>query len=581
MRELERDFPDRPDTACPPRALKLAVVGIGRAGGAVARAAAEAGIEVTPAGRRDALEACLASEAAILSVPDDEIAVAAEAVSGAAGALRFAGHLSGAGGLELLAPLHARGTELFSLHPLQTLPDAEASLAGAWCAVTGSSRASIEFAREICERLGMRPFEVPDEARAAYHAAASIASNLMIALEESAVELLERAGVAQGREALVPLVLRSAANWADLGPGALTGPIVRGDETTVAMHRAAIATTAPELSGAYEALAERARGVARSTATPPGSIEAGQAGIDRLAASVPAPDPGRPLLVRSKAELDAALSPARAAGDSIGLVPTMGFLHEGHRSLLRAARDRSDVVVMSLFVNPAQFRPGEDLASYPRDEAGDLAAAAADGVDIVYAPRLDEVYPEGFATAVKVRGGLTDVLCGDPARRGPAHFDGVTTVVAKLLSSVRPMLAFFGQKDAQQAIVVRRMARDLDLPVEIVAMPTVREPDGLAMSSRNAYLTSDERRRAPALYAALSTARDVALTSGDLGRGLTAARRLLAEAGVQPEYLEARDAEDLSAVSELGSKPVLVALASRLGSARLIDNIVIESEVTG
>jgi pantoate--beta-alanine ligase len=204
-------------------------------------------------------------------------------------------------------------------------------------------------------------------------------------------------------------------------------------------------------------------------------------------------------VVRTKAELREALEPARRAGDTIGLVPTMGALHDGHLALLEAVRERCELVVMSLFVNPAQFRPGEDLDAYPRNEQRDLELAEATGVDLVFAPSVEEVYPSGFATSVEVEGGLTAVLDGDPSRRGPAHFRGVTTVVAKLFNAVAPQLAFFGQKDAQQAVVIRRMTRDLDFPVEIVVVPTVREPDGLALSSRNAYLGPAERERAAAL----------------------------------------------------------------------------------
>ena len=180
-------------------------------------------------------------------------------------------------------------------------------------------------------------------------------------------------------------------------------------------------------------------------------------------------------VARSKGALRDALADARAAGRSIGLVPTMGYLHNGHLALLRAARAECDVVVMSLFVNPTQFGPGEDLDRYPRDEARDLALAGETGVDLVYAPTVKEVYPEGFATSVEVEG-LTEVLCGDPSRRGPGHFHGVTTVVAKLFNSVAPDVAYFGQKDAQQVAVIRRMVRDLDFPVRIEALPTVREP---------------------------------------------------------------------------------------------------------
>ena len=284
-------------------------------------------------------------------------------------------------------------------------------------------------------------------------------------------------------------------------------------------------------------------------------------------------------LVRTKTELRAALEGSKRDGQTIGLVPTMGYLHEGHLSLLRAARQRCDVVVMSLFVNPAQFGPDEDLERYPRDEARDAELAELAGVDLIYAPATEEVYPEGFATAVEVGGGLTDVLCGTPERRGPAHFRGVTTVVAKLLNSVAPDVAFFGQKDAQQAIVIKRMVRDLDYPVQVEVVPTVREHDGVALSSRNAYLGPDERLRAAALIRALQAAQRVA-KSGEARPevALGAARAELERAGIEPEYLEARDAEDLGPVESLNGRPVLVAVAARVGNARLIDNVLIGGE---
>jgi pantoate--beta-alanine ligase len=278
-------------------------------------------------------------------------------------------------------------------------------------------------------------------------------------------------------------------------------------------------------------------------------------------------------LLRAKQDLRDALAWPRRTGYSIGLVPTMGYLHEGHLSLLRAAVSRCDVVVMSLFVNPTQFRPGEDLERYPRDEERDLALAAEAGVDIVYAPPVDEVYPEGFSTYVEVEG-LTEVLCGDPDRRGPEHFRGVTTVVAKLFNTVQPDVAYFGQKDAQQAAAVRRMARDLDFPVRVEVLPTVREEDGLAMSSRNAYLTAEERERATVLSRALRTAEQTTLDDS-LAAGLDAARRELDAAGIEPEYLEARDPDEMTPVAELNGRPVLVAVAAQVGAARLIDNVLI------
>jgi pantoate--beta-alanine ligase len=278
-------------------------------------------------------------------------------------------------------------------------------------------------------------------------------------------------------------------------------------------------------------------------------------------------------VVRDKGALREALAAPRRAGSSIGLVPTMGALHDGHLALLRAARAECDVVVMSLFVNPAQFGAGEDIDRYPRDEARDLELAEQEGVDLVYAPSTESVYPDGFATRVEVEG-LTEVLCGDPARRGAAHFRGVTTVVAKLFNSVRPDVAYFGQKDAQQAIVIERMTRDLDFPVRVAVVPTVREPDGLALSSRNAYLDAGERERATAISRALEAVREAAET-GSLQAALEQGREKLREAGVEPEYLEARDAADLSPVAELNGRPALVAVAARVGEARLIDNIVI------
>jgi pantoate--beta-alanine ligase len=276
-------------------------------------------------------------------------------------------------------------------------------------------------------------------------------------------------------------------------------------------------------------------------------------------------------VVRTVAELRAALLPERRAGRTIGLVPTMGFFHEGHLGLMRDARAKCDVVVVSLFVNPAQFGPGEDLAAYPRDEARDLELAERERVDVVFAPSVEEVYPDGFATTVSV-GGLTEVLDGDPARRGRSHFDGVTTVVTKLFNMVQPDRAWFGQKDAQQATVIRRLVRDLDIPVEIEVLPTVRERDGLAMSSRNVYLSAEERDRALALSRALRAAEAVVADGRrDADDVLAAAQAELDARGVEPEYLELLSADDLSPSQRVNGR-TLLAVAARVGRARLIDN---------
>jgi predicted short-subunit dehydrogenase-like oxidoreductase (DUF2520 family) len=265
MRELERDHPDEArltagGVALPP----LAVIGSGRVGGSIAAAAERAGLRVELADRDRALGASMLAEIALICVPDGAIAKACEALVPAVPPLRYVGHVSGATSLDALAAARRRGAQTFSLHPLQTIPDASTDLTGAPCAISGSGPEAQHVAEQLAERLGMRPFGVPEDARAAYHAAASIASNLLVALEESAASLLERAGIPDGRDLLAPLVLRTAANWADRGPDALTGPIARGDAETIERHLAAIRQTAPELLPLYEALAARARELART-----------------------------------------------------------------------------------------------------------------------------------------------------------------------------------------------------------------------------------------------------------------------------------------------------------------------------
>jgi predicted short-subunit dehydrogenase-like oxidoreductase (DUF2520 family) len=253
MRELERD--DLPSLSA---AKPLVVVGRGRVGGSIAKAAELAGVEVRLASRDDPVDG---AGAVLLCVPDEAIAEVCERVAGAA---PLVGHVSGASTLDVLAA--ARGASTFSLHPLQTFADGETAVTGTPAAIAGSDQAATSFARSLAEALGMRPFEVPEESRAAYHAAAAMASNLLVALEESAADLVERLGIEDARELLAPLVLRTAANWAERGPAALTGPIARGDHATVERHRAALAEAAPELLPVYDALAARAEAVARESA---------------------------------------------------------------------------------------------------------------------------------------------------------------------------------------------------------------------------------------------------------------------------------------------------------------------------
>jgi pantoate--beta-alanine ligase len=268
-------------------------------------------------------------------------------------------------------------------------------------------------------------------------------------------------------------------------------------------------------------------------------------------------------------QVRAALVEPHREGRTIGLVPTMGAFHEGHLSLMRRARAECDVVVVSLFVNPTQFNEQADLATYPRDQARDAALASEAGADLLFAPAREEIYPAGFATTVSVAG-LTETFEG--ARRGAGHFDGVATVVIKLLNIVAPDVAYFGQKDAQQALVIRRMVADLDLPVRIEVCPTVREADGLAMSSRNARLSADERERATALHRALVAVADAA-RAGERDPAAAQAHGLteLRGAGLEPEYLELVSADSLAPVTKLDGE-VLAVIAARVGDTRLIDN---------
>jgi pantoate--beta-alanine ligase len=298
-------------------------------------------------------------------------------------------------------------------------------------------------------------------------------------------------------------------------------------------------------------------------------------------------------VVRSVDELRAALEPARhlsahpspgrsvasgAALYTIGLAPTMGALHEGPLSLIRTARGECDTVVVSLFVNPSQFNEGSDLDSYPRREGDDARLAERAGADILFVPSVEEVYPDGFSTAVEVFG-LTDRLEG--RCRGASHFRGVTTVVKKLLNMVSPDVAYFGQKDAQQVAVIKRMVADLNMPVAIEVCGTVREGDGLAMSSRNSRLEPDQRERAGALFEALERAADLAYAGErSAGRLTQTARETMTARGVELEYLELVDPLTFEPVDRLDATALLV-VAARIGETRLIDNFVLEPALRG
>ena len=279
----------------------------------------------------------------------------------------------------------------------------------------------------------------------------------------------------------------------------------------------------------------------------------------------------KPDVVRNIAALRETVAEWRRAGLSVGMVPTMGALHEGHLALVAEAQRTTDRVVVTLFVNPAQFAPTEDLAAYPRTEESDCQKLAELGVDLLFAPSSAEMYPPGFETKILVGGPAT----GLETDHRPHFFAGVATIVAKLLLSGLPDRAFFGEKDYQQLLVVKQLVRDLNIPMQIVGVPTVRAPDGLALSSRNAYLGAADRVIAPRLHGALQSAA-AALRQGEPPQdALADARHALKDAGFVLDYLELRNAETLAPVQDLGSAPMRLLVAARLGSTRLIDNIAV------
>ena len=435
--------------------------------------------------------------------------------------------MSGATPLAALDPHQRR----FGLHPLQSFSKTRGpeQLDGAWAAVTAETEEARALGLWLAETLGLHPFTLADESRASYHAGAAVASNFLVTLRLAAGSLLEAAGAPP--EALDPLMRGVIDNGFEL-----TGPIARGDWETVDRHLAAIRAERPELERLYSVLAE-------ATAAIAGTKLPGERQVERAGS-------GKPTVCRTIRDVRSELE-SRGAG-SVGLVPTMGSLHEGHLSLLRAARAECDTVVISLFVNPAQFADPADLGRYPRDDERDVTLSGEIGVDLVFAPSADEMYPDGFQTWVDV----TELGSSLEGEFRPGHFRGVATIVLKLLSITRPTRVYFGQKDAQQVEVVRRMIRDLALDVELRVLPTIRDADGLALSSRNVLLSPEERRRAAALSRALAT------------RDPVAARNVLAESnGLTVDYIEIADFD-----------PPVLAGAVRVGDTRLIDNVPLEGD---
>ena len=489
------------------------VIGTGRAGGSLSIALSRAGWDVRESLHRgdDVTHAAEGVDLLVIATPDAAIAEVAHQVTPSH--TTVVAHLSGSLGLDVLDP-HPRRA---SIHPLLPLPDADRGaerLRGAHFAVAGDP-----LANEVVAALDGVAFQVADEHRVAYHAAASVAANHLVALLGQVARIAEAAGVPL--DAYLPLVRATVDDVTAKGPAAaLTGPIARGDHATVARHLAAIPA---EERPAYEAMADQAARLVRPTS------------------------PRHITVVDTIEAFRKALDAERAAGRTVGLVPTMGYLHDGHAGLMRRAATECDVAAATVFVNPLQFAPTEDLAAYPRDLDRDIAVAEEAGVTILFAPSVEEMYPSEVLTTVHV----AQVSEGLEGASRPTHFDGVATVVAKLFNIAGPCRAYFGEKDWQQLAVVRRMAADLSFPVEVVGCPIAREPDGLAMSSRNVYLSPEERQAATVLYRALLAGRQ----GGPEAMRATVATEPL----VELDYAE-----------QVGDR---LLIAARVGRTRLIDNL--------
>ncbi len=559
------------------------------------------------------------ADVVLLTVPDDALAGLVEGLA-ALGVWRpgqIVVHAAGRYGTGVLAPAAAAGAIPIALHPAMTFTGTSldiARLAGCPMAVTAPAPV-LPIAQALVLEIGGEPVVLAEEARAGYHAAVCHGANHLVTLVAQAERLLERLGVDRPGMLLAPVLSAALDGAVRGGEAGLTGPVVRGDLGTVSEHLRVVAALAAQderlvdVLPTYVALARAT--VQRSLVLGRLTTAQAQALLDVLDAAAPAPPipPNAPLLgpslplgrarvrsagghgngggeaapvvVRTRADLAAAL--AGLTGRR-AVVMTMGALHEGHLELVRQASALADHVVVTIFVNPLQFGAGEDLDRYPRQLEADVAALASLGVELVFAPTPDVMYPDGTPAVTVAAGRLGEVWEG--ASR-PGHFDGVLTVVVKLLHLVRPDVALFGQKDAQQLAAIRRMVRDLDLPVEVVAVPIQRDADGLALSSRNVYLSAAERSAALALSRALRAAQPAADAAGPLAgaspaeAALAAARAVLdaqehaAPGAVVVDYLTLVDPDDLAPVEADYRGTALLAVAARVGRTRLIDNALV------
>ncbi len=530
-------------------------------------------------------EVAARAELLLLAVPDAALPglISGLAATGAVRPGTIVAHTSGANGIGVLAPLTEQDCIPLAIHPAMTFTGADediARLPEACFGVTAADEVGYAIAQSLVLEIGGEPFRIREDARTLYHAALAHASNHLVTVVLDAVEALRTAlwgqellgqeivGNAPGgiaERVIGPLARASLENALVRGQGALTGPVARGDADAVAGHLEALTELDPQLAQAYRANSLRTA----QRAHAPDEVFAVLGDRPMITAPKPQFHAGDLNVYSAPRDVSDVTRALRATGRRVMLVPTMGALHEGHLTLIRSAkRVQGAVVVVSIFVNPLQFGANEDLDAYPRTLDDDLAALREERVEIAFTPTAADMYPDGMRTLVHP-GPLGSELEG--AAR-PTHFAGVLTVVLKLLNIVGPDRAFFGEKDYQQLTLIRQMVADLDVGTQVVGVPIVREPDGLAMSSRNRYLNEVEREQAGALSAAL--------LAGMYGAGegsaaaLDAARAVLDEVpAIDLDYLEVRDPM-LGPAPSVGMARMLV--AGRLGRTRLLDNIAID-----
>lgn len=589
-----------------PGRLGVGVIGAGRVGavlGAALRSAGHAVVGVTAVSAESTERAELLlpgvpvltvpevverAELVLVAVPDDQLP---ELISGLAqgghwqpGQLVV--HVAGRWGTSVLEPARAAGAIPLAIHPAMTFTGMSMDLdrlADCPFGVTAPA-AVLPIAQALVVEMGGEPVVIPEADRTLYHAALTHGANNLTTLIGQATQVLEEIGVDEPSRVLGALSRASVDNALRSGESTLTGPVVRGDAGTVREHRLALAEAA--LASGREDVLRTYTFMARATADRAkdrGALSPAdhQRVVQALGPDAPdSPDspalpqePTPPVVVTSPQEFRTLLrSRAVALGPeaTVGFVPTMGALHDGHGHLVRQARAENDLVAVSIFVNPLQFGPGEDLSRYPSDLPGDLARLTELGVDVVFAPAVEDMYPGGLPLVRVSSGELGNQLEGSSR---PGHFDGVLTVVAKLFALVtggHQVRAYFGQKDAQQLLIIQRMVRDLNVDVQICPVAIVRAPDGLALSSRNAYLNDDERAAALVLSRTLQELAQGAVTVEQARDAINVQQIGAGPDTVELDYLTVVDPQTLQPVDPVPGTLALV--AARVGTTRLIDN---------